>query len=92
VKLRKVVEKEFFVQREPEMIHSVLNPFSWELPELSFGASEEVPCFSKAVTLTFNKRNGRHLIANRDIEIGMKLYLKHFLFLLHLIFILQVTL
>jgi hypothetical protein len=43
----------------------------WKLPELSYGQSSEVPSFSSAINLVYNKKVGRHLIANRNINTGM---------------------
>jgi hypothetical protein len=40
------------------------------IPPLSYGVSEEVPCFSSAVSVEYSKELGRHLVATRDCEIG----------------------
>jgi hypothetical protein len=58
---------------EPEPIFKVKLPRpnnDWKLPELSFGQNPEVPCFSSAVSLEYNKKFGRHLIASKNINTG----------------------
>jgi hypothetical protein len=51
-----------------------------KLPELSYGKNPEVPSYSSAVNLEYNKKVGRHFIANRDINAGI------FIFFLNIIF------
>jgi hypothetical protein len=58
---------------EPEPVFKVKLPKpnnDWKLPELSYGQNPEVPAFSSAVSLEYNKKLGRHLIANREINTG----------------------
>jgi hypothetical protein len=43
----------------------------WKLPELSYGQNPEVPSFSSAIHLVHNKKVGRHVLANRDINTGI---------------------
>jgi hypothetical protein len=75
VKLLKTVEKEIAKQKESESFPfspSALNPNYWtEIPELSYGVNEEVPCLSSAVSIAYSKQLGRHLVANQDIQIGI---------------------
>jgi hypothetical protein len=51
------------------------------LPELSYGKNPEVPSYSSAVNLEYNKKVGRHFIANRDINAGIFIF-----FFLNIIF------
>jgi hypothetical protein len=44
----------------------------WKLPELSYGKNPEVPSYSSAVHLMYNKKFGRHIVANRNVKTGMK--------------------
>jgi len=53
------------------MIAMIPNTWS-ELPQLSYGVNNEVPCLSSAVSIAYSKELGRHLIANQDIKIGIK--------------------
>jgi len=46
----------------------------WKLPELSYGQNSEVPSFSSAINLVYNKEVGRHLIANRNINTGIIIF------------------
>jgi hypothetical protein len=41
-----------------------------KVPPLSYGPSKEVPCFSSAVSIAYSEEFGRHLVANRNIQIG----------------------
>jgi hypothetical protein len=45
-------------------------------PRLSYGPSQEVPCFTGAVSVAYTKNLGRHLVANRNIKIGKIIILK----------------
>ena len=59
--------------KEPEPVYKVKLPEpnnEWKLPELSYGQNPEVPSFSSAVSLEYNKKLGRHLISNREINTG----------------------
>jgi hypothetical protein len=59
--------------KEAEPVFNVYVPKpnnEWKLPELSYGQNPEVPSFSTAVSLEYNKKLGRHLIANREIKTG----------------------
>jgi hypothetical protein len=53
------------------MIAMIPNTWS-ELPHLSYGVNNEVPCLSSAVSIAYSKELDRHLIANQDIKIGTK--------------------
>ncbi|KAF4519624.1 hypothetical protein B566_EDAN003791 [Ephemera danica] len=44
--------------------------FPNEVPELTYGPSNEVPCASSAVRIEYNDQQGRHLVATKDIQIG----------------------
>jgi hypothetical protein len=57
---------------EPVMEEKLPKPNqNWELPALNYGQNPEVPSFSSAVSVGHNKKLGRHLIANRDINTGI---------------------
>lgn len=55
---------------EPDFTHNMPIANKWKLPELIYGQSAEIPCFSSAVTLAYTKDLGRHLVANRDLDTG----------------------
>jgi len=57
-------------QPEPVFVIDLPQPNEWTLPSLSYGLSEEVPCFSSAVSVHYSKQLGRHLVANRDLNTG----------------------
>ncbi|CAB3380919.1 Hypothetical predicted protein [Cloeon dipterum] len=39
-------------------------------PPLSYEPDRKLPCLSNAVSLAFNKKKMRHVVANRDLDIG----------------------
>jgi len=55
---------------EPVFPTILPQPNEWTLPPLSYGVSTEVPSFSSAVELKYNKQFGRHIVANRDLHTG----------------------
>jgi hypothetical protein len=58
--------------KDPEPVFNMDLPKSnnWNLPDLSYGPSAEVPSFSSAVSMVYSKELGRHLVANRSINTG----------------------
>jgi hypothetical protein len=71
---KRISELVLHKMEEPEPIFNIPLPKpnnnNWKLPELSYGQNPEVPCFSSAVSLEYNKELGRHLISNRNINTG----------------------
>jgi hypothetical protein len=61
---------------EPEYNVEMPKPNKWKLPDLSYGPSAEIPCFSSAVTLAHDKDLGRHLIADQDLNTGLEIIKK----------------
>jgi hypothetical protein len=62
---------------EPEPVFNTKLPIpnnEWEVPDLSYGQNPEVPSFSGAASLEYNKKCGRHLRANRNIETGNPIF------------------
>ncbi|XP_059471210.1 SET and MYND domain-containing protein 4-like isoform X2 [Neocloeon triangulifer] len=55
---------------EPSYENKLPEPHLWALPDLSYGVNSEVPSFSNAVSLQYNKDIGRHLVANQAIQTG----------------------
>jgi len=58
--------------QEPIFNIDLPKPNKWKLPDLSQGPSEEVPSFSSAVSIAYSKELGRHLVANRPINTGIR--------------------
>lgn len=78
-KLFETVEKELAKHLHQDtftrlnMVAMIPNTWS-DLPRLSYGVNNEVPCLSSAVSIAYSKELGRHLIANQDIKIGINNY------------------
>jgi hypothetical protein len=58
----------------PDLKENLPEPNIWKLPELSYGKNPEVPSYSKAINLVYDKKFGRHLIANRNCNTGIPFY------------------
>jgi len=63
---------------EPVLATRLPQSNEWTLPSLSYGASKEVPSFSSAVDLQYDKQFGRHIVANRDLNTGINTILFYF--------------
>jgi hypothetical protein len=61
-------------EQMPDLKEKIPKVNIWKLPDLSYGKNPEVPSYSSAIKLVFNKKFGRHLIANRDLNTGNILY------------------
>jgi len=69
-KLRTLVESEM-KKPPPKGLSRAAEYSVGTIPPLSYGASDEVPSFSSAVSVAYNHTLGRHLVAKRDIELGI---------------------
>lgn len=58
--------------------HQMVHTNSVEFPEKSpeFKVNEKFPCLADALTVTYTDEFGRHIVANRDIDVGQQVLME----------------
>lgn len=71
----KLMQRKATCERLMERISTERNEFQ---PTLSFNPNEEYPCMADVLEIRMNKHFGRHVIANRDIDVGQTVLVEKF--------------